>query len=58
MNSPTQNVEWDEAAVATQLSVNTSTSQSTRYSPFEIVFGRKASYPSSVVIDPPLHPHN
>ena len=27
------------------------------FSPFEIVFGRKIEYPSSVVVDPPIHPY-
>ena len=38
------------------MSINASPSQTTKYTPYEVVFGRKMAYPSSVIVEPPLLP--
>ena len=38
------------------MTLNATPSQTTKYSPHEILFGRKMVFPSSVVVDSPLYP--
>jgi hypothetical protein len=43
--------EWDELLEYATFSYNTSTHESTRYAPYELVFGKLARQPSSEIVD-------
>lgn len=50
-------MEWDESLPIIQMTQNAVASAATKYSPYEILFGRPMNYVSSIVVQPPIYPH-
>lgn len=48
----TQQTNWDEYVSLAMFSYNTHFHKSTQYTPFELIFGRKASIPNSLTMKP------
>lgn len=51
---PTQN-DWDEYIPFAMFSYNTAVHASTKYTPYELLYGSKAYLPSSITQEPKLH---